>query len=868
MSLAVSIIARRETLAEAVEALADRYWNNEPIEDLVSGLTQTFDSLIIDLWQQHFNEISGCALFAVGGYGRAELHPGSDIDILVLAEKPQRHREAIEAFLRDVFDLNVEVGHSVRDIKTCIKECRGDITVATALFERRFLTGDASLIAPLDKALQHRKIWPIEDFFLAKRDEQVARHRHYDNVDYNLEPNIKTSPGGLRDIHTTLWICNRQFGTTDIEELVRLEVLTDIEARWLKDGKRFLWWVRYGLHTLAGRKEDQLHFARQRELSQRLGFMDTESKSAVELFMQHYYRHVMALSEVNDIILQYFQEDIVAKKKPTMEPLNERFRLVNRRIDVVQPDIFLKNPSAMLEMFLLMAQREENIRVRVTAIRALRDAVHLIDEEFRQNLENCRLFLRILKAPYTVVTQLTRMRRYGVLGRYLPAFGDIVGQMQHDLFHIYTVDAHTMMVIRNMRRFRYEHALDTFPIAHRCVKSIPKGELLYIAGLFHDIGKGRGGDHSELGAEDARVFCEQHELNETDTALVCWLVKRHLYMSSVAQNQDIYDPEVVAEFAREVKSQMRLDYLYALTVADINATNPTLWNGWRATLMRHLYAETRRVFQTQEEPLDRQESIQAFQESALDQLESDLPDRQAADLQQIWQDLGEDFFLRHTTPEIVSLSKRLLEHGDNTTAFVGLSAPQTGAADEGATKIYVLDQDRPKTFAALVVTLSQLGLTVVDAYISRASSDRYFDMFTVLDEDGTEVSDPALRDGIVDRVKATLANPEPATSGATQRVSRQLKELKVPASVSLTAQEDDLTAVLNVTASDRPGLLANIALVLVELGLEITSARITTLGERVEDVFLVTRADGQSLNDAQQCYDIEQAIRQRLDQAL
>jgi [protein-PII] uridylyltransferase len=313
---------------------------------------------------------------------------------------------------------------------------------------------------------------------------------------------------------------------------------------------------------------------------------------------------------------------------------------------------------------------------------------------------------------------------------------------------------------------------------------------------------------------------------------------------------------------------MRLDYLYALTVADINATNPTLWNGWRATLMRHLYAETRRVFQTQEEPLDRQESIQAFQESALDQLESDLPDRQAADLQQIWQDLGEDFFLRHTTPEIVSLSKRLLEHGDKNTAFVGLSAPQTGAADEGATKIYVLDQDRPKTFAALVVTLSQLGLTVVDAYISRASSDRYFDMFTVLDEDGTEVSDPALRDGIVDRVKATLANPEPATSGATQRVSRQLKELKVPASVSLTAQEDDLTAVLNVTASDRPGLLANIALVLVELGLEITSARITTLGERVEDVFLVTRADGQSLNDAQQCYDIEQAIRQRLDQTL
>ena len=325
MSLGVSTLARRETLARATSALAERYWNNEPIEDLVDGLTAIFDRLIIDLWQQHFGSTHGCALFAVGGYGRAELHPQSDIDILVLAEHPQQHREPIEAFLRDVFDLNVEVGHSVRDVKTCVKECQGDITVATALFERRFLTGDSRLVAPLDKALQHRKIWPVEAFFVAKRDEQTARHRHYDNVDYNLEPNIKTSPGGLRDIHTTLWICQRQFGTTNIEELVRLGVLTDIEAKWLSDGRRFLWWVRYGLHTLAGRKEDQLHFARQRELSQRLGFMDTESKSAVELFMQHYYRHVMALSEVNDIILQYFQEDIVAKKKPNMEPLNEGF---------------------------------------------------------------------------------------------------------------------------------------------------------------------------------------------------------------------------------------------------------------------------------------------------------------------------------------------------------------------------------------------------------------------------------------------------------------------------------------------------------------------------------------------------------------
>ncbi len=868
MSLTETTLRRREDLTRAIDNLEQRYWRDEPIESLVGGLTQVFDRTITDLWEYYFHGLSGCALFAVGGYGRAELHPGSDIDILVLVEKPDHHREPIESFLRDLFDLNVEVGYSVRNIKTCITECKADITVATALFERRFLCGDQSLSAPLTKALEHRKVWPIADFFAAKRDEQVARHRHYDNVDYNLEPNIKTSPGGLRDIQTTLWICNRQFGTTDVAQLVDLGVITDTEARSLNDGRRFLWWVRYGLHALAGRKEDQLHFARQRELSQRLGFMDTESKSAVELFMQHYYRHVLALSEVNDIVLQYFQEDIVAKRSPTVEPLNDRFQLVNRRIDVLEPAIFLSNPSAMLEMFLLMAQREENIRVRVSTIRALRDAVHLIDENFRSNPENCSLFLRILKSPYTVVTQLTRMRRYGVLGRYLPAFGDIVGQMQHDLFHIYTVDAHTMMVIRNMRRFRYDHALETFPIAHRCVKSIPKGELLYIAGLFHDIGKGRGGDHSELGAEDALQFCTQLGLNEADTDLVCWLVRHHLFMSSVAQNRDIYDPEVVADFANHVKSQMRLDYLYALTVADINATNPTLWNGWRATLMRHLYGETRRVLRTQDEPMNRQASVRAFQESALEQLQSKLPSLNSAHLHEIWESLGEDFFLRHTTSEIVSMSQSLLHHNLNDGAFIALSEHQPNTADEGATKVYVLDQDRPKTFAAIVVTLAQLGLTVVDAHINKASGNHYFDMFTVLDAEGAEVSDADLRLRIIDRVRATLIDPDPSTNGATQRVSRQLKELKVPTQVDLTPELNEHTAELRIIASDRPGLLATIALVLVEVGFEITSARITTLGERVEDIFIVSRKDGADLTDAQQCYEIEQVIRQQLDQAV
>jgi [protein-PII] uridylyltransferase len=323
----------------------------------------------------------------------------------------------------------------------------------------------------------------------------------------------------------------------------------------------------------------------------------------------------------------------------------------------------------------------------------------------------------------------------------------------------------------------------------------------------------------------------------------------------------------VADFAREVKSQMRLDYLYALTVADINATNPTLWNGWRASLMRHLYAETKRFLLDQDETLDRTETIRAYQEGAIEQLEASETGFSEQTIEAVWQDLGEDFFLRHTTNEIVALSQSLLSHDDSAGAFVGLSPLRTTVADEGATKIYVLDQDRPKTFAAIVITLSQLGLTVVDAYVNKASSKRYFDMFTVLDDEGAEVADPALREQIVSRVTATLANPEPSTSGQGQRVSRQLKELTIPASVSLTPQQDSEAAILKITASDRPGLLANLALVLVELGLEISSARITTLGERVEDIFSVTAMDGEGLASPETCYEIENAIRQRLDQA-
>ena len=867
MNLASATAARRQRLTEVTTALAERYWQNHPVEELMDDLTCLVDELVLDAWQQHLSAHNDVALFAVGGYGRRELHPGSDIDLLVLAKRPEKLRTPIENFLRDVFDLNLEVGHSVRDVKGCLQQARADITVATALLERRVMAGDMTLVRKLDEKLKPDRVGSADEFFRAKYEEQTQRHDNYLDTDYNLEPNVKTSPGGLRDIHTALWICLRQFATTDTEQLVALGVLTDQERRWLEDGRRFLWWVRFGLHLIVGRKEDQLRFAHQRELAQRLGFVDTDAKSGVERFMHHYYRHVLALTEVNDIIIQFFRERSDKPRRDKVETINDDFVLRNKHIETQGEDVFRNNPAALLEMFVIIAHREDVEGVSAATIRLIRESLHLIDDSFRNKAEHTQLFMRLLKAPFNIVTQLTRMRRYGVLARYIPEFGQIVGQMQHDLFHIYTVDAHTMMVIGNMRRFRYPEAMQHAPVAHQCVQAIPKPELLYIAGLYHDIGKGRGGDHSELGAVDARLFCQRHQLNAADTDTVCWLVERHLYMSSVSQHQDIYDPEVVQDFAREVRSEMRLNYLYALTVADINATNPTLWNNWRASLLRHLFNETRKALKNGLASLpDRADAIKACQESALERLQ-DATETTPQQINTLWQDLGEDLFLRHPPAQIAQLTEHLLEHNRADGVFVHLEDTPTQSASEGATLIYLMLADRPGAFAAIVTSLSKLNLSIVDASIHTSASGQCFNTVTVLNHAGEAIAEQdSLRQRICDSLRKSLNDETLDTAGEERRISRQLRELPWPTEVEVTT-EDNLTTI-SILAADRPGLLAHLGLLFMELKLTLRSARITTLGERVEDIFIVQNERGEGLYDTEEIYTLQHTLRQRLDSEL
>ncbi|MCY4426896.1 MAG: [protein-PII] uridylyltransferase, partial [Halieaceae bacterium] len=514
---------------------------------LVRLRARYLDRLLEIIWRQFDWQDAAIALVAVGGYGRGELLPHSDVDLLILLGEDCTDCTAnIEALLTLLWDIGLTIGHSVRSVSECATRARQDITVATALMESRLIAGDESLLDAMQQATSPSLLWPSNEFFHAKWREQKARHAKYGDTEYQLEPNVKASPGGLRDIQMIGWIAQRQFGERDPAGLARLGYLTDDELDILLQGRDFLWRVRYALHLIAGREEDRLLFDHQRELAEIFGYRDRQRRLAVEQFMQQYYRWVAALGQLNEVLMQHFRQVILrAESNEEIVSINSRFQVRNGYIEACRETVFGETPSALLEIFVLCGTDPGIEGIHVSTIRLIRGHSGLIDEEFRRNPRNRELFLQILRSPFRMARQLRRMDRYGLLGKYLPEFGNVAGQMQHDLFHIYTVDAHTLEVVRNMRRLRYPEAAENFPVSSRVAARLPKPELLYIAGLYHDIGKGRNGDHSELGALDAELFCKNHALDQIDTSLVCWLVRQHLVMSVTAQRKDISDPQVI-----------------------------------------------------------------------------------------------------------------------------------------------------------------------------------------------------------------------------------------------------------------------------------------------------------------------------------
>ncbi|MFC0268803.1 [protein-PII] uridylyltransferase [Kushneria aurantia] len=844
------VAAVRDTLDDLRRRLDERFRSGADIRDLVFGRAWCIDQLLALLWQRFEWPGDGVALIAVGGYGRGELHPNSDIDLMVLLEHNDDSpcRGPLSEFITLLWDIGLEIGHSVRSLDDCEREARDDVTVITNLLETRTLAGPERLLEEMRRRLSRERMWDSDVFYRAKLEEQRSRYRRFNDSEYHLEPNVKSSPGGLRDIQTVGWIAKRHFGADLIEELVARGFMTDSDLRIASQSRAFLWQVRYALHMITGRAEDRLLFDNQRAIAALFGYRDTHERLGVEEFMRRYYRVVTALAELNDMLMQHFDENILqGDEAPAITPLNDRFEIHGRYLRIRSANVFKRRPSALIEMFVLLAQHPDIEGVRAETIRAIRDHRHLIDNSFRADLRNRSLFMELLRSGGQVARELGRMARYGILGKYLPRFGHIIGLMQHDLFHIYTVDAHTLRVLAAIEQFRTPGGREAYPLCAALIGRLPKLELLWIAGLYHDIAKGRGGDHSLLGARDVQSFCTRHGLPRRDTQLVSWLIEHHLLMSTTAQKRDISDPEVIREFAGVMQDEVHLDYLYLLTVADINATNPTLWNSWRAALLRQLHNETRRVLRRGlENPLHRSERIEETRDEARALINCMGGD--CRPVETLWQTLGDDYFLQYSASEIVWHTRGILEAGSDSVPLVLISAP-TAEMTDGGTKVFVHTRSANNLFAATAAAIDQLGLSIHDARIATSSHDWTLNTFILLDEDGSAIRDPGRLGEIRQHLVEELDDPDDYPRIVRRHTSRQLRHFRVPTRVLIEQDDANGRTVLELIAADRPGLLARVGQIFMRFDIALSMARIATLGERVEDVFFITDTEGMPLVD-------------------
>ena len=806
------------------------------------------DELLRDVWLRLIGAGDGIALVAVGGYGRGELHPHSDIDLLILLAEDgeQRYASCIEQFLTYLWDAGLNLGHSVRTPQECAHEAERDLTVATTLMETRLVAGDGSIYEAMHAASGPDKIWPPRDFFEAKLKEQQARHEKFHDTAYKLEPNVKESPGGLRDIQTLLWVAKRCLGTEKSGELIDQGLLTETEFHTLRQGRRFLWQVRFLLHQIAGRCEDRLLFDLQRDLAHAFGYLDDTNNMAIEQFMQRYYRTVMRLQRLNEVLLQSLKESLLHEYEAEQaQPVNERFVVRKGFLDVAHAKVFEECPPALLEVFLLLAQHPDIEDVRASTIRLIRDHLHLIDERFRADSTARGLFMDILRQPHGITHNLRRMNRYGVLAAYLPVFERIVGRMQYDLFHIYTVDEHTLFVIRNLRRLAIAEHQAELPLCSEVFGTIDKPEVLYIAGMFHDVAKGRGGDHSELGAIDVREFAEQHGLDAHDVRLAEWLVARHLLMSVTAQRKDLSDPAVIHAFASEVSSIDMLNHLFLLTVADIRATNPELWNSWKDNLLQDLYHKTVHTLQRGlDNPIDAEDRLREIKQAATQLMED--AGVSMSEAHNIWADFGDGYFLRHSADEVAWHTRVIMSRHVVGEPLVAIRQE----TQRGSTEVFVFVADHDNLFALVTAVLDRLGTDIVDARIVTSESGWAVDTFLILENSGEIISDGLRVQEIQQALQLALRNPDDLPSVVIRRPPRRLKHFDVPLEIRRTDEQRGDVTPLEIIAPDAPGLLSKIGRAFVECGLRVHNARVMTVGERAQDVFFVSDKHNRPLDNS------------------
>ncbi len=852
--------------SEVEQQLQESYDNGQTIRDVIKARSNCIDEALVLLWNHAGLDQTELGLFAVGGYGRREMLPHSDIDIMILSENEisEEHGKLISNFIASLWDVsNFKPGISVRSLNDCVEQARNDLTVATTLIEARLITGYPHL------AKWPRRIvaqtWADQTFYDAKMAEQSKRYAQHNNTESNLEPDIKNAPGGIRDINQIGWIAKRHFRVNRIYDLVHLGFITEFELAQLEEAESFLWEIRSHLHRLAKRDENRLLFDYQHEIAAKFGYVrvDGQPKNfAVEQFMKRYYRTAQQVSTLNEMLLAYFSESVVTPRLPDYErqiiDINEYFKIVDGKLAVQHHKVFAEHPSAILELFYLLANHSEINGIRARTLRLLVLAAKRIDQRFRDNPEHQALFMSIIRSPHLYDTMVA-MKRYGVLGNYIPAFGQITGLMQYDLFHIYTVDAHTLLLLRNLSRFKEPEFAKAFPVVSSVFQRMMRQDIVYMAAIFHDIAKGRGGDHSELGAVDAIEFCRTHGFTERECKLVAWLINNHLLMSLTAQKKDISDPDEVKEFAEKVGDMEHLDYLYTLTVADINATNPNLWNTWRASLMRQLYTYARDVIRSGlGRPVDYQMLIEDTKFAASELLVNDFS---LAEVEKVWQNLGDDYFVKESANEIAWHTQAILQHGDNPTPLVLLRAHRNAADD--AVQIFIYTRDQPNLFATTVAVLDRMNLDVQDARIITASTAFSLNTYLVLDRFGTLLTEPERERKVKEALVEALSHSDQYPGIMQRRIPRHLRHFDVQNTVDIVLNPTLQQHMVEISTLDQPGLLARIGAIFMQQGLDIHSAKIATLGERAEDIFFVTKK-----NDVLMSHDEVKAFAETLKAAL
>jgi len=828
------------------------------IKDLLSARAYFVDEILRKLWCQHNLDEFQISLLAVGGYGRSELHPQSDVDILLLTQEEisTELEQKISSFITQLWDIKLDIGHSVRSIKECLKQAIKDVTVATNLMEMRKITGNDALTQHLLPLLHQDVFWTSEKFFLAKRKEQEKRHQQYHGAAYTLEPNLKANPGGLRDIQTIAWVAKRHFLADSFEELVEHHYLYPNELFELLEAQDYLWRMRFALHFVAARSENRLLFDYQTDVAKMMGFGD-EGKAPVERMMKRFFRIISRVSELNIILLQRFDQEIIqSKKEVDVITINQDFELVDKRINTTNDRIFMR-PVKMIEMFLIIAQQPSIKGIHSHTLRLMRNARRRLISGLIDYAQCREIFMAIIKHPRGLGLAFNLMHRHGIIGSYLPLWRNIVGQMQFDLFHAYSVDEHSYRVVKNLYQFSQKEHNHKFPLCSKIMQRIRKPEVLYLAGVFHDIGKGRGGDHAELGAIDALNFCLSHQMSNHDSRMVAWLVKNHLLMSITAQRRDISDENVIQTFGEIVRDEAQLNYLYCLTVADMRATNESLWNSWKSNLIEDLYFNTLRAFRRGlEKPVEIRSKIRENQQQALTLLTETHIDQQL--LKNLWHEFKADYFLRYSPEQIARHCQHIIGH-DRSKPLVLISPKPY----RGGTEVFVFTKEKTGTFAQTVALLASKKLSIHDAKIITTKTGYTVNTFIILDGRGKALKESYHTLEIAQALSEKL-NQDSEISAPLQPFSNRIKQFKFPPRVSFIKIHAKSKTMIEIIALDRPGLLGNIARVFKQEKLNIHSAKVTTFGEKADDVFTISTRDNIALTE-QEKQDLTDRLTQEIN---